>query len=113
MSGACFAPWCADERAKELGLTNIPTTFYFCLDVLHDSPMPHEAMCFQIIAALEAKNARLAPVVEAAQNLVRHERDHSFAIMATGVATQINALLDALCAAVDALEDLAGPSQEQ
>ena len=57
---------------------------------------------------------REAAVVEAARNLANYEDDHSFAIAAAvGVATQVDALLDALHAAVRSLEELTGPLPEE
>ena len=73
---------------------------------------PKQAADWIVAACHEAATRK--PLIEAAQNLVRYMDDHPFAIMAaSGVATQINALLDVLCAAVDGLKDLADPIQEQ
>ncbi len=50
-----LCPWCADKRAKELGMSDVPATFFVAFDVLRDNPMPHEAACQQHIAELEAR----------------------------------------------------------
>lgn len=41
-TSAVLCPWCADKRAKELGLTDVPTTFFIVFDVLRDSQEPYK-----------------------------------------------------------------------
>jgi hypothetical protein len=71
-----LCPWCANERAKELGLTDVPTTFFFGFDVLRESPMPHEAACQERIAGLGAQLAEAQERTKEleAENAIVYER---------------------------------------
>jgi hypothetical protein len=54
-----LCPWCADKRAKEMGMTDVPTTFFINFDVLRDSTEPYEGAWQKRALAAEADVATL------------------------------------------------------
>ena len=54
-----LCPWCADRRARELGLTDVPATFFINFDVLRDSQQPYEGAWKQRALRVEAELAAL------------------------------------------------------
>jgi regulator of replication initiation timing len=62
-----LCPWCADKRAKELGMTDVPATFFLNFDVLRDSAEPYEGAWWKRALAAEAEVERLRERLEAEQ----------------------------------------------
>jgi uncharacterized coiled-coil protein SlyX len=58
-TSAVLCPWCADKRAKELGLTDVPATFFIVFDVLRDSQEPYKGAWKQRALRAEAELAAL------------------------------------------------------
>ena len=58
-TSAVLCPWCADKRAKELGLTDVPATFFIVFDVLRDSQEPYKGAWKQRALRAEAELAAI------------------------------------------------------